>query len=86
MSFGYMIYQAERPMSRAEQRAADIRRGELAAALSRLLRRGRKARPADTVTTLTPETALPAVPDCACALCFEQGPLPRGAGCVPANS
>jgi hypothetical protein len=65
MSFGYMIYQAERPMSRAEQHAADTQRGELAAALSRLLRRNRKARPA---TTLTPETALPAVPDCACAL------------------
>lgn len=66
-----MIYQAERPVSRAEQHAADTQRGELAAALSRLLRRNRTARPATTltpVTPVTPETALPAVPDCACAL------------------
>jgi hypothetical protein len=65
MSFGYMIYQAERTMSRAEQRAADTRRGELAAALSCLLRRNRKAMPA---TRVNPATALCPVPDCACAL------------------
>lgn len=38
MNAGYQIYQAERRPSRAEQRAIDARRGELAAALSRLLR------------------------------------------------
>ena len=40
------MYQAERTMSRAEQRAVDTRRGELAAALSRLLGRNREATPA----------------------------------------
>ena len=62
MNVGYTLYQAERTMSRAEQRALDIRRGELAAALSRLLRRNRKPSPVTTVA------AHPAVPDCACAL------------------
>ena len=65
MNFGYMIYQAERTMSRAEQHAADTQRGELAAALSRLLRRNRTARPA---TTVSPAAALPTIPDCACEL------------------
>jgi hypothetical protein len=41
MNVGYLIHQAERPMSAEEQRAADVRRGELALALSRLLRRNR---------------------------------------------
>jgi len=41
MNVGYLIHQAERPVSVAERRAADIRRGELALALSRLLRRNR---------------------------------------------
>jgi hypothetical protein len=42
MNLGYLIHQAERTPSRAEQRAADMRRGELASTLSRLLhpRRG----------------------------------------------
>lgn len=34
MNNGYLIYQAERTMSGAEQRAADAYRGELAAALA----------------------------------------------------
>lgn len=34
MNLGYTIYQAERPMSSAERRAADRRNGELAAALA----------------------------------------------------
>jgi hypothetical protein len=42
VSFTYLIYQAERPRSAAEQRAEDTRRGELAMALSRVLR-GRHA-------------------------------------------
>jgi hypothetical protein len=62
MNFGYTLYQAERAMSRAEQRAADTRRGELAAVLARLLRRNRQP---GLVTTAA---AHPAVPDCACAL------------------
>jgi hypothetical protein len=41
MNVGYLVHQAERPMSVEERRAADIRRGELALALSRLLRRNR---------------------------------------------
>jgi hypothetical protein len=32
----YLIYQAERPRSVAEQREADVRAGELAAAVARL--------------------------------------------------
>lgn len=42
MNIGYLIQQAERTPSRAEQRAADIQRGELARALAGLLhpRRG----------------------------------------------
>jgi hypothetical protein len=71
MNIGYLIYQAERPMLRAEQRAADDRRGELAAALSRWRRRGRKASPVTSVTATGRATALPAVPDCACALDFQ---------------
>jgi hypothetical protein len=74
MNIGYLIYQAERPMSGAEQRAADDRRGELAAALSRWRRRGRQASPVTSVTATglaTSTTALPAVPDCACALDFQ---------------
>jgi len=62
MNVGYTLYQAERTMSRAEQRAVDTRRGELAAALSCLLRRNRQPSPVTTVA------AHPAVPDCACAL------------------
>ena len=38
MNVGYLINQAERPMSEKERRVADIRRGEVALALSRLLR------------------------------------------------
>ena len=41
MNVGYLIHQAERPISEEERRAADIRRGELALGLSRLLRRNR---------------------------------------------
>jgi hypothetical protein len=37
MNNGYLLYQAERTPSRAEQRAADARRGELARSLSQLL-------------------------------------------------
>lgn len=51
MNPGYMIYQAERPRSYAEQREADVRNGQLAASLARwarplgLLRGKRPGRP-----------------------------------------
>lgn len=65
MSIGYLIYQAERPLSPREQRVADAQRGELARGLSLLLhlrlRRGRAATAAAPVPALS-------VPDCACAL------------------
>jgi hypothetical protein len=35
MNISYLIYQAERPQSVAEQREADVRAGELAAAVAR---------------------------------------------------
>lgn len=35
---GYLIYQAERPLSRTELRAVDTARGEVARGLSRLFR------------------------------------------------
>lgn len=41
MNVGYLIHQAERPMSEKERRVADIRHGEVALALSRPLRRNR---------------------------------------------
>src|SRR5215475_11080050 len=80
MNFGYTVYQAERTLSRAEQRAADTQRGELAAALSRLLRRNRKAAPAPMASPVT--TVTPAVPDCACALLSPGGhePAPQTPG------
>jgi hypothetical protein len=36
MNISYLIYVAERPLSRTERREADIRAGELAAAVARL--------------------------------------------------
>jgi hypothetical protein len=41
MTIPYMIYQAERPVSRSERHAADAIRGGLAGALSSLLHGGR---------------------------------------------
>jgi hypothetical protein len=58
MNFGYLTYQAEHTPSRAEQRAADAQRGELARTLSGLLhpRRGTDC-PRQAASTAT------AVPD-----------------------
>jgi hypothetical protein len=39
MNIAYLIYQAERQPSAAEQRAIDNRRGELASGLAQLMRR-----------------------------------------------
>ena len=36
MNISYLIYQAERPRSTTEQREADVRAGEMAAAFARL--------------------------------------------------
>ena len=36
MNISYLIYEAERPRSVAEQREADVRAGEMAAAFARL--------------------------------------------------
>ena len=36
MNISYMVYEAERPRSMAEQREADARAGEIAAAVTRL--------------------------------------------------
>ena len=44
MTITYMMYQAERPISRSEQLAADAIRGELSRVLSSLLRGGRDRR------------------------------------------
>jgi hypothetical protein len=43
MNISYLLYQAERPRSAAEQREADTQAGELAAAIARLGRAGRRA-------------------------------------------
>jgi hypothetical protein len=43
MTIPYMIYQAERPLSRSEELVADATRGELARVMSSLLR-GRRGR------------------------------------------
>lgn len=43
MNISYLIYQAERPRSVAEQREADVRAGELAAAVTRLGRSLRRS-------------------------------------------
>lgn len=43
MTYGYMIYQAERPISPTEQRAVDAQQGELARSISRLLHPRRHA-------------------------------------------
>jgi len=43
MNIGYLIYEAERPKSVAEQRAADVRKGELAAGVARVGRSVKEA-------------------------------------------
>jgi hypothetical protein len=54
MNIGYMIYQAERTLSAAEQRTADAQRGALARNLSLLLRRDQpKAKSSRTDVSLT---------------------------------
>ncbi|HXT93799.1 MAG TPA: hypothetical protein VN714_31610 [Trebonia sp.] len=54
MYFAYTIIQAERPRTNAEQRADDLRRGEMAHAVAKLLHRGR--------AVATPTAPVPAQP------------------------
>jgi hypothetical protein len=63
MYVSYLIYQAERPRSAAERRAEDINRGELAKALSGLLRRRRRTAPAAPSAPVAPVS--PVAPACA---------------------
>jgi hypothetical protein len=64
MNIAYLIYQAERKPSAAEQRDIDIRRGELASALAQLMRRrpsaaarDRDCGPARAGSSASPELA-----------------------------
>ncbi|MGH3246126.1 MAG: hypothetical protein ACRDOI_07940 [Trebonia sp.] len=71
MNISYLIYQAERPRSVTEQREADVRAGELAAAVTRLgrsLRRSVTERKQDAWRGGQP----PAIETIACAV-----PRPR---------
>jgi hypothetical protein len=68
----YRLYEAERPKTAAEQRAADIRRGETAAAISSqlraitgLVRSLRAAAAARRSVRVTPPPALSRCPDTA---------------------
>ena len=71
MNTGYLIYQAERPITSAEQRRVDASRAELAASLSRLghrltapLRSVRRTRrqPVSPVSPVSPVPSAPSVP------------------------
>jgi hypothetical protein len=59
MNLTYLIYQAERRRSAAEQRAEDARRGEFVMTLTRLLH-GRRVNPAAAVAATAAATATPA--------------------------
>ena len=66
MNISYLIYQAERPRNAAEQREADMRAGELAAAFGRL---GQTLRHAVTrKRDAGPEARLPASATVSCAI------------------
>jgi hypothetical protein len=63
-NYGYMVYEAERIRSPAEQRAADALLGQHSAALARLLRS--LTRPARALRR-QPGTSLPAPRPCLCS-------------------
>jgi hypothetical protein len=71
MNISYMLYQAERPLSAAEQREANVRAGELAAAFARL---GRSLRHAITGTKEHPrrEGQRPATATASCMVARPQ--------------
>jgi hypothetical protein len=61
MSFGYAIHQAERVRTPAEQRAADMQLGRMAAAIRRLSRpAARPGRPRPRIRLTSPKPARPA--------------------------
>ena len=64
MNISYLIYQAERTRSAAEQREADVRAGQLAAAIARAGRAGRRAITAHQGTRRARRTA-PGTVSCA---------------------
>jgi hypothetical protein len=59
MNISYLIYQAERPLSRAEQREADVRAGELAASIAGV---GRAVKAAVNRHVLTNRRQAPVIP------------------------
>jgi hypothetical protein len=61
MNIGYLIYQAERPLSGTEQRAVDASRGEIARGLSRLFHLAHTA-PASRVACPQGKIAVPDYP------------------------
>jgi hypothetical protein len=71
MNISYMLYQAERPLSAAERREANVRAGELAAAVTRL---GRLLRHAATATKDHPgrESQRPATATASCLVARPQ--------------
>lgn len=70
MNISYLIYQAERPQTTAEQREADARAGEMAAAFARL---GRSLQHAVTGRQdVRPGARPPAIETISCAV-----PRPR---------
>jgi hypothetical protein len=80
MNMAYLIYQAERPRSAAEQREADVQAGELAAAFARAGRSGRRAvsRPQGTWRQGTRRAGRRAVPaSVACAIPRPRKPTDR---------
>jgi hypothetical protein len=70
MYISYLIYQVERPKSMAEQREADARAGEMAAALARLGRSLRRSAAGKQDAGWTAEP--PAIETISCAV-----PRPR---------
>jgi hypothetical protein len=58
---GYLIYQAERPLSRTELRAVDTARGEVARGLSRLFH-SRHTEPGHQAACLRAEVTVPDYP------------------------
>jgi len=65
MNISYLLYQAERPRSAAEQREADVQAGELAAAFARLGRAGRRAVTRHQGTRRADPRTIPATVSCA---------------------
>ena len=65
MNISYLLYEAERPRSAAEQREADVRTGELAAAVARF-GRSLRHRPAQGGEAVRPGQGTGAAPWAPC--------------------